>query len=247
MNAHGYFEELQEEETPARDDVIDAVATDPEPTATQYPESDRARAWFNGVQILGFPASDEHAGKTARFYTHDVSVYRNKNGTYGLHTTSPQARNSGFFSLGTGRGSNLETIEDLRPAFDQFLAEREEKQAKANARRDAKRAARADFVNPYSVGDFLYTSWGYDQTNVEFFQVLEVRPTSLKIRKVFQKGVESWRDGGSCVPVANDWRTDSEEITVSVQVRADGSHRISYEDHGLITWGGAPVSWSTGR
>jgi hypothetical protein len=40
--------------------------------------------------------------------------------------------------------------------------------ASAQARRDAVQQERAAWTNPLTVGAILYTSWGYDQTNVEF-------------------------------------------------------------------------------
>jgi hypothetical protein len=34
------------------------------------------------------------------------------------------------------------------------------------------------------VGSILYTSWGYDQTNVEFFEVVERKPASVVVREI---------------------------------------------------------------
>ena len=33
--------------------------------------------------------------------------------------------------------------------------------------------------NPYKVGEVLYQSWGYDQTNVDFFEIIEVGAKSF--------------------------------------------------------------------
>lgn len=47
------------------------------------------------------------------------------------------------------------------------------------------------------VGDILYTSWGYDQTNVDFYQVTEViGKRSVEVRPISQK-LDS-NDGASC-------------------------------------------------
>ena len=40
------------------------------------------------------------------------------------------------------------------------------------------------------VGDILYSSWGYDQTNIEFFKVVKVSEFSVWIQKVNSKIVE---------------------------------------------------------
>ena len=45
------------------------------------------------------------------------------------------------------------------------------------------------WVTP-KVGDILYSSWGYDQTNIEFFKVVKVSEFSVWIQKVGSKVVE---------------------------------------------------------
>jgi len=49
--------------------------------------------------------------------------------------------------------------------FDKRLADRQES--------DVKRKAQQIVPSTLEKGDILYTSWGYDQTNVEFFQVVK--------------------------------------------------------------------------
>jgi hypothetical protein len=39
-------------------------------------------------------------------------------------------------------------------------------------------------ANPFKVGDILTGSWGYDQTNVEFYQVIAATKASVTIQKV---------------------------------------------------------------
>jgi len=40
------------------------------------------------------------------------------------------------------------------------------------------------------VGDILYSSWGYDQTNIEFFKVVKVSEFSVWIQEIGSKIVE---------------------------------------------------------
>lgn len=60
--------------------------------------------------------------------------------------------------------------------------------AEGNKPAEAKKtAAKAEKVNKYGVrvGDIFSASWGYDQTNVDFFQVVAlVGETSVKVREV---------------------------------------------------------------
>lgn len=64
---------------------------------------------------------------------------------------------------------------------------------------DLKAKRREEMKAPHTlkVGDILYTSWGYDQTNVDFYQVTAVvSDRSVKIRQIASKVVSS--DGGGC-------------------------------------------------
>jgi hypothetical protein len=54
-----------------------------------------------------------------------------------------------------------------------------------------KKEAQKNLVNPFKVGSLFYDSWGYDQTNIDFFQVVEVKPKSLVLRKISQIQTES--------------------------------------------------------
>lgn len=61
---------------------------------------------------------------------------------------------------------------------DAFVVEAKQKEAERVAyiaTRKAERSAKAAaFVMPYKVGDVLHGSWGYDQTNCEFFEILDI-------------------------------------------------------------------------
>ena len=53
--------------------------------------------------------------------------------------------------------------------------------------------AKKEKVNKYGVkvGDLFYISWGYEQTNVDFFQVIELKgEASVIVREVYPKMVE---------------------------------------------------------
>lgn len=52
------------------------------------------------------------------------------------------------------------------------------------------------------VGMFFYESWGYDQTNIDFLEVIEVSPTKKTVmcRMVGKKSVESHQQGDSVAP-----------------------------------------------
>lgn len=53
-------------------------------------------------------------------------------------------------------------------------------------RRAVDQAERKAWVHDYKVGDILNTCWGYDQTNREFFEVIEVKGKHLILREIAQ-------------------------------------------------------------
>jgi hypothetical protein len=57
------------------------------------------------------------------------------------------------------------------------------------ANKEKKRLERKEVKNVFKVGDILYSSWGYDQTNVDFYEVVESLEKSVKLRKLQSKTV----------------------------------------------------------
>jgi hypothetical protein len=63
-----------------------------------------------------------------------------------------------------------------------FLKRKEEE-------KEQKQEFRKTMVNPFKVGDILYDSWGYEQTNIDFFQVTKVSDKSVWITPIAQEQV----------------------------------------------------------
>jgi len=76
---------------------------------------------------------------------------------------------------------------------------------RSHAKRVARRAKEKACVNPFNVGDILSCSWGYDQTNVDFYQVLAVTAKGLTMQEIEAEAVQGSGKGNfmsdSCVPV----------------------------------------------
>jgi hypothetical protein len=58
--------------------------------------------------------------------------------------------------------------------------------------------------NP-ATGDVLVSSWGYDQTNVDFYQVVAVTPSSVKIRKISKTIVARGTATNQVAALTNDF------------------------------------------
>jgi hypothetical protein len=88
-------------------------------------------------------------------------------------------RQVAYYSFGTDENRRDEYIQN----FMSNVKTREE----AKAQRKAERKA---FVNPAKIGDILECSWGYDQTNVDYYQVTKVLGKMVEIRPIAGQHVE---------------------------------------------------------
>src|SRR6185503_14117364 len=95
------------------------------------------------------------------------------------------------------------TVEQAERYAADFLAGRSAHQERMSRHREGRKA----FRTTLQVGTVLVNSWGYDQTNVDYYQVVEVSSTkrTVTIRQISAKTVE---DGpvamsGSCWPLAD--------------------------------------------
>ncbi len=52
------------------------------------------------------------------------------------------------------------------------------------ARKAERTTERQQFQHNLSIGDILYSSWGYDQTNIDFYQITKVMGRKVEIREI---------------------------------------------------------------
>lgn len=112
-------------------------------------------------------------------------------------------------------------------------------------REDGKRARR-EAGHGLAVGDVVFTEWGYDQTNVDYFLVVRVpSPRSVVLRELESDRIE---DGpmsmsGRAVPRLGEFVAGSKELTR----RAAGAGYVNVSDSrgAARKWDGQPrrVSW----
>jgi hypothetical protein len=68
-------------------------------------------------------------------------------------------------------------------------------------RKSDKAEAKEAMVNPFQVGDIITNSWGYEQTNVDAYQVVELGKKSVKLRSIGQETVpgSEYEHGMACM------------------------------------------------
>lgn len=68
---------------------------------------------------------------------------------------------------------------------------------------------RAEFVHDVKVGDIFRSSWGYDQTNIDFYQVVALVGSKMaEVREICQHSEETEFMQGKCVPAIGEWATE---------------------------------------
>lgn len=100
--------------------------------------------------------------------------------------------------------------------FDNMKRQHEFKQA---------RKAEKSAAHSIKAGDILYASWGYDQTNINFFQVVAVTKGTVTFGEIAQNLVEG-SHGFMCedVTARRDAFLNGERFTR----RADGNNHVSF-------------------
>ena len=102
--------------------------------------------------------------------------------------------------------------------------------AKYNAERDAAKAAARAKPHGLKVGDVLRSSWGYDQTNIDFYQVTAlVGSQSVEFRPIAQESEQTEHMQGECVPLPGEFTGPAKRARVSTygerdSITADGHH-----------------------
>lgn len=97
--------------------------------------------------------------------------------------------------------------------------------ARKAASKAAQQAAKALSSAPHTlqVGDVLSSSWGWEQTNVDFYQVTELAGKHfIVLREIAAIAAEAGKQTmqGQCVPVVGDYKGES------FRKKADGSNRV---------------------
>lgn len=94
------------------------------------------------------------------------------------------------------------------------------------------------------VGDIFYTSFGYDMTLVNFYQVVRVMPKSVVVKKINSEVVDGNSFTGKCRPIKNDF-TNSDVYTTRTDFSWNGKERILKNADGRknrgYEWLGNPV------
>ena len=118
----------------------------------------------------------------------------------------------------------------------------ENRKAEAEKRRNADKEAKAS--NFYKEGDIIVNSWGYGQTNIEFYKVMKVGNKTIEIKEISQKVVEGSEGNDCCNVLPGEIFLENGE-SYTLRVKAEGKLSNPENFYYMHKWDGRPQfkSW----
>lgn len=110
----------------------------------------------------------------------------------------------------------------------------------------ARRSERLSFVNPAKVGDILYSSWGYDQTNIDFYKVVDVKGKQVVVKALCSKQTEQNTGNSMAAYVTPVLDSERGEALTRFAKKDGDSYQIKINDCATAwMWDGRPKyeSW----
>ena len=93
---------------------------------------------------------------------------------------------------------------------------------------------RKDFVHNIQKGEIFVSSWGYDQTNIDFYEVVEIKGKMVVVREIAGKITESKPPTDYVVPVPGHF------VGQPKLVKPNPSGGFKVGDHYASKWDGKP-------
>ena len=94
------------------------------------------------------------------------------------------------------------------------------------------------------VGDIFYHSWGYDQTNIDFYQVVSVTAKTISIRRIVagEADYDDYQMTGHKVAIKDRFAGD--KVLVKTPHLFAGEWRLNFEYGSGGLWDGKPMDFS---
>lgn len=138
------------------------------------------------------------------------------------------------------RNSYVSNIDKVNDVFVQYVEQEQRMNAIRATRRGYQKAEKEKFLATLKVGSILHGSWGYEQTNCEYFVIREINGAKVKIQEIGHTTVEdtSWASA-NVLPDINHPRGEIlERLVVSNYIKP-------HDSCSLGPWSGKPnhSSW----
>lgn len=94
------------------------------------------------------------------------------------------------------------------------------------------------------VGAIFVYSWGWEQTNINFYEVTKVKGQTLELQELYQNRQETGWLQGTCTPIKGSFKKDEKPWVKRIKVLADGKPYVSTEFGWCSLWDGTEEHWT---
>ena len=98
--------------------------------------------------------------------------------------------------------------------------------------------------HPFQVGDVLYCSWGWEQTNIDFYQVVSATAKTIKVKKLKAVTLYNASAMTGLTQAVRDKFENDEILTRKPYNYGEWAIKIEYYSHATL-WNGEPKAYST--
>ncbi len=141
------------------------------------------------------------------------------------------------------------TLEEAKTAAEKWINNIKSNIERKNKDKEEQRARNKEATADqfYKIGDIIVNTWGYDQTNVEFYQVTEIKNKSIFIKEIGQDISEGsmMGHGMACdvIPDINNFLDNGDSYLLRVKAEGILSNPESF--YYMHKWNGKPQykSW----
>lgn len=94
------------------------------------------------------------------------------------------------------------------------------------------------------IGDIFYNDWGWEQTNIDFYQVVKTTAKTITLRRVkdTSNDYNSYQMSGSKIPIKDDFCND--ELLRKTPYLLSGKWWVNFEYGAGSQWDGKPMNYS---
>lgn len=166
----------------------------------------------------------------------DFVVYMNKEKKNAIAYTGRKVKRDFFYKFET-----VEKMEDyclkwaLKTAkyFDKINEEKER----------TKNIVASDH---FKIGDIVFNSWGWEQTNIDYYQVVEITGKKIKVMELMEEREETGFMSGHSVPKKDNFVKDGKHYLLSLKFYGDQVYIVNPESfYYFRKWDGSPKYWSS--
>ena len=111
-------------------------------------------------------------------------------------------------------------IKRIYDSVDKHIEREQQKILQAEKQRAAMKNFKAS--DHFNIGDIVVNSWGYEQTNVEFYQVIEVLNKKIRVRQIKSDLVSAVGSmSGKVMPLKDEFLDGDDDEILLLSLKAD--------------------------